>query len=370
MKCIPIVCVLLVVVALAQGLRAAGGSCRAMQDPAVGEAGEKPGRGAQSKTVESKTVETLTLEMVCENAGAKVPRDPGKSLDAGGAFDRKDRSVFWLLGATRCDTPAELRKRLGARIWAKPGTNVVLVAGPSVCWQEVFEMFLLGVEVGGLHMRFPGEWKEHPCQLGVVMVPTSDDGLVSAPGPLVSWGLSAAEQGHQGSWVAEFQVLQDGKVRVDGEILFDPKVDKSDRHRLTDLLAKVAVRAEQLAARTAMLVARAEAQGEEGQTLGDGAIGDGVTTRVFSSRVLLRADKWADWQSVYLLMKDMTECKPALLSFHLAASAQKRVRKEPGLEKGPVEKGPVEKGPVEKAPLEKAPLEKAPLEKAPLEKAK
>jgi hypothetical protein len=69
-------------------------------------------------------------------------------------------------------------------------------------------------------------------------------------------------------------------------------------------------------------------------------------------------------------MKDMTECKPALLSFHLAASAQKRVRKEPGLEKGPVEKGPVEKGPVEKGPVEKGPVEKGPVEKAPLEQTK
>lgn len=323
MKCIPLVCVLLVGMALAQGLRAMGGSCRATQDPAVGEAGEKPGQGGESKTVEPKTVETLTLEMVCEKVGTKVPRDPDESLDAGGAFDRKDRSVFWLLGTTRCDTPAELRKRLAACMRAKPGTNLVLAAGPGVCWQEVFEMYLLAVEVGVGYMRFPGEWKDHhhPCQMGAVRVPTSDDGLVSAPGPFWSWLLSATEDR---PWVAEFQVLQDGKVRVDGEILFDPKVDKSDRHRLTEFLAKLA--------------AGAEARGEVGEPFGNG-----VTTRVVSSRVLLRADKWADWQSVYLLMKDMTECKPALLSFHLAAGAQKRVRKEPPVENGTVENGTVEK---------------------------
>lgn len=309
--------VLLVVIALAQGLRAEEVACRAMQDPAASKRVENPEQGAES----------LTLEMVCVNAGTKVPRDPGKTLDAGGAFDRKDRSGFWLVETTRCDTQAELRKRLRARIRAKPDTNLVLVAGPGVCWQEVFALFLLWQEVDGRRMRFPGEWKEHPCQMGMVMVPTSDDGLVSAPGPFWSWLLPAAE--HR-PWAAEFQVLQDGKVRVDGEILFDPKVDKSDRHRLTEFLAKLA--------------ARAEVHGEVGELFGDG-----VTTRVVSSRVLLRADQWADWQSVYLLMKDLTECKPAVLSFTLAASERKRTRKEPEPEKQGAEKGTVEKGTVEKA---------------------
>ena len=58
-------------------------------------------------------------------------------------------------------------------------------------------------------------------------------------------------------------------------------------------------------------------------------------------------------------MKDLTECKPAVLSFTIAASERKRTRKEPEPEKQGAEKGTVEQGTPEKAKISQLGVEEA-----------
>lgn len=258
----------------------------------------------------SVELDPLVIQVICEYDGKLEPRGSEPVIDAG-AGERVGRSVIWIVGKDRVEGEVALvnylirlaeqsrqeraQERAGA-LQVRRFDRVKIVAGPRVRWSDIFVLFERLPLMGSWNFDLPGSWRRHPYQIDAVSMPPTDDGLIVAPLRGMDWIPSTNPPGR----FAELEVLQDGKVRFSGAIVFDPHVDRDDRRRVRELLRDLGARAKDLGEVE-------EADSKE-------------SCAVATSRILLHADRWVEWKWLYLLMKDLTEADPAFPSFDIAVA--------------------------------------------------
>lgn len=238
---------------------------------------------------------SITVEIVCERQGERKARQDAANRDTE-HYDLVDRSVFWLVGKTRYSTRDDLLIALGDLSKERPGAELKMVAGPQIRWQDIIFLFEKLAVVNYTTMRLPGEWKVHPYAMGLEPRPPTDGKAIIGPVTTTPW-LAPSERKH----VTELRMDQEGRITMDGTMLLDPTED-SDRQRLRTAIAQLGLKA------------RKHGKVEEVEI-------DTNTITVATSRVLVCADRWAEWQNVYLLMKDLTEADPSFASFDVATLA-------------------------------------------------
>lgn len=115
--------------------------------------------------------------------------------------------------------------------------------------------------------------------------------------PIAKWNDPAPA----GPWQPTFDVLQDGRVRLGGAVLHDPKLQRTDRTVLLAALQQLVAEARQR-----RLVAKEPVAGGERE--------------VVTAPVLLRADRYVEWRHVQGLLHDLDAATPRFAAIQFAVT--------------------------------------------------
>jgi hypothetical protein len=102
-------------------------------------------------------------------------------------------------------------------------------------------------------------------------------------------------------WRPTLDLLQDGRVRMQGTVLHDPKLQRDDRTALRAALQQIIAEARK-------------------RHLTDNVTVAGEQREVVTAPILLRGDRYVEWRHVQKLLQDLDASQPRFAVLHIAVS--------------------------------------------------
>ncbi len=249
-------------------------------------------RATKTPATAKKKSKELCVTIVCSAWGKQVPRQL-VSKEEPRPHRLVGHAVRWHVGLKRLDSISALgdelyRLRRDRSQWVSDAHNpgrlkpppVRIDAGARVCVGDVVRTYDTLMESGFIELRV---LRPKPRFLWIPMAVSAEPGSVPEPLPPACLYAQPYEPDPK-RWSVTIEVLQDGRIRSEGAVLYDPNRQGSDLTRLRQEFTAWKQKARRL-----KLTSTVKLEGDT-RTLADVPI-------------LIRADEWTPWKHVRRLME-------------------------------------------------------------------